>query len=56
MSRGGKLPRSFNTTNLRKHLEAHPDKYKEFSMMEKESAKEKSSGKGQVTLETAIDR
>ena len=33
VSRGGKSPRSFNTTNLRKHLEAHPDKYKEFSTM-----------------------
>ena len=58
VSRGGKSPRSFNTTNLRKHLEAHPDKYKEFSTMEDESCKEKekSNGNRQVTLETLLDK
>ena len=49
VSRGGKSSRSFNTTNLRKHLEAHPDKFKEFSSMEEENAKEKSKGKRQVS-------
>uniref|UniRef100_A0A1X7UC61 BED-type domain-containing protein n=1 Tax=Amphimedon queenslandica TaxID=400682 RepID=A0A1X7UC61_AMPQE len=54
VSRGGKTSRSFNTTNLRKHLEIHPDKYKEFCTVEEESAKEKSIGKRQLTLETTL--
>jgi hypothetical protein len=37
-------------------LEAHPDKFKEFSSMEEENAKEKSKGKRQVTLEAIIDK
>ena len=30
VSRGGSNPKNFNTTNLRKHLQSHRDKYKEF--------------------------
>ena len=37
VSRGGSNPKNFNTTNLRKHLQSHRDKYKEFC--EKETAK-----------------
>lgn len=54
--RGGNSPRSFNTTNLRKHLEAHPAKFKEFSSMEEESSKEKLKGQRQITLAALLDR
>ena len=37
VSRGGSNPKNFNTTNLRKHLQSHHDKYKEFC--EKEATK-----------------
>ena len=37
VSQGGSNPKNFNTTNLRKHLQSHRDKYKEFC--EKEAAK-----------------
>ena len=48
ISRGGKQPKSFNTTNLGKHLEhtkGHEDKYKEYIEQEKKR-QELLSGKG----------
>ena len=60
ISRGGKQPKSFNTTNLRKHLEhtkGHEDKYKEYIEQEKKR-QELLSGKGykQVTLEALAEK
>lgn len=55
ISRGGDNPKAFNTSNLRKHLEGHADKYKEFVAMEKKRQElELQSSKGkakQVTLQ-----
>ena len=45
MSRGGKSSKSFNTTNLRKHMELHPKEFKEFSSMEVEKGKRERKGK-----------
>ena len=35
VSRGGSNPKSFNTSNLRKHLEGHEDKFQEYVAREK---------------------
>ena len=35
VSCGGKHPKSFNTSNLRKHLEGHEDKFKDYIEQEK---------------------
>ena len=56
MSRGGKSSKSFNTTNLRKHLELHPKEFKEFSSMEVEKVKEKGKGKRQATVDGLFQR
>ena len=56
MSCGGKSSKSFNTTNLRKHLELHPKEFKEFSSMEVEKVKEKGKGKRQATVDGLFER
>ena len=56
MSHGGKSSKSFNTTNLRKHLELHPKEFKEFSSMEVEKVKEKEKGKRQATVNGLFER
>ena len=38
VSRGGSTPKTFNTSNLRKHLEGHGDKFKEYVEKEKKEA------------------
>ena len=58
VSRGGKHPKSFNTSNLRKHLEGHEDKFKDYIEQEKKR-QELSSNKGsykQVTLEALTEK
>ena len=53
--RGGNIPKSFNTTNLRKHLEHwHQDKYRELLEVEKEKARVKKSDERQA-LQPKID-
>lgn len=42
VSRGGKAAKSYNTTNLRKHLEVkHPEEHRRLEASEKEAAKVK---------------
>ena len=56
--RGGKQPKSFNTSNLRRHLEGHEDKFKEYIEQEKkkkEELKQVTSYK-QVTLEALAEK
>ena len=53
--RGGNIPKSFNTTNLQKHLEHwHRDKYRELLEVEKEKARVKKSDERQP-LQPKID-
>ena len=60
VSRGGSVPKTFNTSNLRKHLKAHPEKYKELIEREKEKDESQSSKntdtQKQVTLEALIEK
>ena len=47
--RGGSIPKLFNTSNLRKHLEHwHRDKYRKLLEVEKEKAHVKKSDEKQV--------
>ena len=46
VSRGGSVPKTFNTSNLRKHLKGHPEKYKEFLEFEQEKSKETNDTRG----------
>ena len=58
VSRGGKHPKSFNKSNLRKHLEGLKDKFKDYIEQEKKR-RELSSSKGsykQVTLEALAEK
>jgi len=56
--RGGSSPKSFNTTNLRKHLEHHQDKYKELLEVEKEKvhARDHKDDERQDLLQPKIDK
>ena len=58
--RGGKHPKSFNTSNLRKHLEGHEEKFKDYVEQEKRKQElSSSSSKGsykQVTLEALAEK
>ena len=58
VSRGGKHSKSFNTSNLCKHLEGHEDKFKDYIEQEKKR-QELSSSKGsykQATLEALAEK
>ena len=56
VSHGGKSSKSFNTTNLWKHLELYPKDFKEFSSMEVEKVKEKGKGNQQATVDDLFER
>ena len=56
VSRGGKDAKSYNTTNLRKHLEAkHTEEYRQIEAKEQEAAKAK-GGTKQMTIAELIDK
>ncbi len=56
VSRGGTEAKSYNTTNLRKHLESkHHEEYRRLEVKEREAAKAKGGAK-QMTLAESIDK
>jgi len=59
-SHGGSNPKSFNTSNLRKHLEGHKDKFQEYVAQEKKKQELQSGGSKasfkQVTLESLSEK
>jgi len=58
--RGGSTPKSFNTTNLRKHLRNHPDENKlvaaETTEKERKQAQSSTASTRQVTVAECFER
>ena len=56
VSRGGKAAKSYNTTNLRNHLETkHPEEYRRLEAKEQEASKAK-GGVRQMTMAESIEK
>lgn len=54
VSRGGSNPKNFNTTNLRKHLQSHSDKFKKFSEKEATKQEETQAANAQASAQASL--
>ena len=54
VSLGGNNPKNFNTTNLRKHLQSHSDKYKKFCKKEATKQEETRAVNAQASAQARL--